>query len=126
MLTEGKNEFKAVYLSIQYALQREMLNKFTFLSNIILMILNNASFIIQWIILYSIKSNIGGYTFKGVVILWGIAAITYGISRFFFINAFYLSDSINKGKLDNYILMPKNILLQPKVTYKFSLMVFKE
>ena len=111
MLTEGKNELKAVYLSIKYALQREMLNKVTFLSNIILMVLNNASFIIQWIILYGIKDNIGGYDFRSVMILWAIAAITYGVSRFFFINAFYLSDSINKGKLDNYILMPKNILL---------------
>ena len=111
MLMEAKNEFKAVYLSCKYALQREMLNKVTFLTNVILMILNNASFIIQWLVLYSIRDNIGGYTFRNVMILWGVAALTYGISRFFFINAFYLSDEINKGKLDNYILMPKNILL---------------
>ena len=111
MLTEARNEFKAIHLSIKYALQREMLNKFTFLSNVILMILNNASFIIQWIILFSIREDIGGYDMKKVLMLWAIAALTYGISRFFFISSFDLSDSINKGKLDNYILMPKNVLL---------------
>ena len=111
MLTEARNEFKAVYLSIKYAVQREMLNKFTFLSNVILMILNNASFILQWVILFSIRDNIGGYDMRKVLILWAIAALTYGISRFFFISAFDISDSINKGKLDNYILMPKNVLL---------------
>ena len=34
----------------------------------------------------------GGYTFKMILLLWGIAALTYGISRFFFIEAFELCD----------------------------------
>ena len=70
MLTEAKNQLKISILSIKYAIMREMLNKVTFLSNIFFMILNNASFIIQWIILYSIKDNVGGYTLKQVYLLW--------------------------------------------------------
>ena len=111
MLMEVKNQFKVLFLSVRYALQREMLNKATFLSNIIFMMLNNASFIIQWLIIYSIKTDVGGYTFKMILLLWGIAALTYGISRFFFIEAFELSDAINLGKLDNYLVQPKNVLL---------------
>ena len=111
MLTEVKNQIKVNLLSTKYALEREMLNKATFISNIIFMILNNASFIIQWIVLYSIKDNIGGYSFKQVLLLWGLAAMGYGISRFFFKNAFNLSDIINTGKLDNYLVQPKNVLL---------------
>ena len=68
MLTEVKNQIKVVFLSTKYALEREMLNKVTFISNILFMILNNASFIIQWIILYSIKDNIRGYTLKNVLL----------------------------------------------------------
>jgi len=75
------------------------------------MILNNGCFIVQWIILYSLKSNIGGYTFKQVILLWGLAAGTFGISRFFFKEAFNLSDIINKGKLDTFLIQPKNVLL---------------
>ena len=111
MLTEVKNQIKVVFLSTKYAIEREMLNKVTFISNIVFMLLNNASFIIQWIILYSIKDNIGGYTLKQVILLWGLAAGTFGFSRFFFKEAFNLSDIINKGKLDTFLIQPKNVLL---------------
>ena len=111
MLTEAKNQLKTTYMSTKYALQRELLNKFTFISNIIFMIINNSCFIVQWIILYSIKDNVGGYTFKQVLLLWGIAALTYGISRFMFKTAFSLSEIINSGKLDNYLIQPKSVLI---------------
>ncbi|MBQ7140250.1 MAG: ABC-2 family transporter protein [Bacilli bacterium] len=111
MLMEVKNQFKITLLSVKYALVREMLNKTTFITNILFMILNNASFIIQWIVLYSLKDNIGGYTFNQVLLLWGIAASTYGFSHFFFKNAYYLSDTINNGKLDSFLVQPKNVLL---------------
>ena len=75
------------------------------------MILNNACMIVQWIVLFSIKDNMGGYTFKQVLLLWGVAAGTYGVSRFFFKKSFNLSETINSGKLDAYIVQPKNILL---------------
>ena len=111
MLTEAKNQIKISFLSIKYAIEREMLNKITFLSNIIFMILNDASMIVQWIILYSLKDNVGGYTFKQILLLWGLAAGTYGFSGFFFKAAHSLSDAINTGKLDNYLIQPKNVLI---------------
>ena len=111
MLTAVKNQIKVTRESVKYALQREMLNKVTFVSNIIFMIINNACFIVQWIIIYSLKDNVGGYSFKQILLLWGMAALTYGISRFFFRNAFELSEIINSGKLDNYLVQPKNVLL---------------
>lgn len=111
MLMAVKNQFKISFLSIKYAIMREMLNKATFFTNVIIMILNNATFIIQWVILYSLKDNVGGYTFKQVLLLWGIAAGTFGFSRFFFKKAFELSDVINTGKLDSFLVQPKNVLL---------------
>ncbi len=111
MLMEVKNQIKATFLSIKYAIQRELLNKFTFISNVIFMIINNGCFIVQWVILYSIKDDVGGYTFKQVLLLWGIAALTFGISRFLFKTSFSLSEVINSGKLDNYLIQPKNVLI---------------
>ena len=111
MLMEVKNQAKVMLLSIKYALQREMLNKVTFLSNIIFMILNNGCFIIQWIILYSLREDVGGYTFKQVLLLWGLAAGTYGVAHFFFKEAFELSGTIHNGKLDAYLIQPKNVLI---------------
>ena len=111
MLTEVRNQFKVTRLSIKYAVMRELLNKVTFLSNVIFMMLNNASMLVQWIVLYSIKDNMGGYTFKQVMLLWGFAAGTYGFSHFFFNNAGHLSEIITDGKLDAYLVQPKNVLL---------------
>ncbi len=116
MLTEVKNQIKISLLSVKYALVREMLNKTTFITNIVFMLLNNASFIIQWAVLYSLKDNVGGYTFSQVLLLWGIAAGTYGISHFFFKKAYNLSDAINTGKLDSYLVQPKNVLLSAITT----------
>lgn len=111
MLTEVRNQFKVVFLSIKYSVMRELLNTFTFFSNVIFMMLNNASMIIQWIVLFSLRENMGGYTFKEVLLLWGMASATFGFSRFFFYKAFSLSSIINSGKLDSYIVQPKNILI---------------
>ncbi len=111
MLTEVKNQFKVAFTSIKYALQREMLNKVTFITNILFMILNNSCFIVQWIILYSLKENVGGYTLKEILLLWGLAASTFGASRFFFKDAFNLTEVINDGKLDVYLIQPKNVLI---------------
>ena len=111
MLMEAKRQIYATFLSVKYALQRELLNKFTFISNVIFMIINNGCFIIQWVILYSLRNDVGGYSFKQVLLLWGIAALSYGLSRFFFKESFTLPEIINSGKLDNYLVQPKNVLI---------------
>lgn len=112
MLMVVKNQLKVNFLTIKYAIMRELLNKVTFFTNVFFMILNNASFIIQWIVLFSIREEMGGYSLKQVLLLWGFASITYGVSRFFFKKAFELHDIINSGKLDAYLVQPKNVLLQ--------------
>lgn len=111
MLMAVKNQIKVSLLSIKYACMREMLNKTTFLVNIIFMILNDSAFILQWLILYSLKNDVGGYNFKQVLLLWGLAASTFGFSRFFFKRAVSLSDTITSGKLDSYLVQPKNVLI---------------
>ncbi len=112
MLMVVKNQLRVNLLTIKYAVMREMLNKVTFFTNVFFMILNNASFIIQWVVLFSIKEEMGGYSLKQVLLLWGFASFTYGISRFFFKKAFVLHDTINSGKLDAFLVQPKNVLMQ--------------
>lgn len=111
MLTVVKNQIKTFLLTIKYATMREMLNKATFITNIVFMILNNSTFIIQWIIIFSIKDTLGNYTFRDVILLWAIAAGTYGVAHFFFKKAFTLADIINSGKLDAFLVQPKNVLI---------------
>ena len=67
--------------------------------------------IIQWLILFSIRDNFGDYGLKQVILLIGLSSSIYGFAHFFFEKSFKLSETINTGKLDAYIVQPKNILL---------------
>ena len=111
IVSDIKNQIKTFILTIKYATMRELLNKTTFITNVLFMILNNSSFIIQWLIIFSIKDDVGNYSLKEIILLWGLAAETYGISHFFFKKAYTLSDTINNGKLDSFLVMPKNVLI---------------
>ena len=111
MLQAVKNQLRVTLKTIKYGLMREMINKTSFIMNITFMILNNASFIIQWIVIYSLRKDVGGYTFNQVLLLWAIAASTYGFSHFIFKKSFSLSDIITNGKLDSFLVQPKNVLI---------------
>lgn len=111
MLTEVKKELKFILLSIKYNLAREMTNKITFLTNVIFMILNNAAFLIEWIVFFSIKDNIGGYVLKDVILLWALASGTYAICYIFFGAVQELPNLIMNGKIDSFLVQPKNVLI---------------
>lgn len=111
MSTAVKNQLRVCLLAIKYNIMKEMLNKVTFLTNIGFMMLNNATFIVQWVILFRIKGDIGGYTMREVMLLWGLAASSFGLARILFARAFSLPDLIIGGKLDSYLVQPKNVLL---------------
>ncbi|HWT74988.1 MAG TPA: ABC-2 family transporter protein, partial [Mobilitalea sp.] len=111
MLTAANNQCKVILLSVKYNIMREMTNRVSFLMNIGFMVLNNATFIIQWLLLFSLKTDIGGYSLKDVMVLWGLAAGTYGFSHIFFQSSYMLPDLIMNGKLDSFLVQPKNVLL---------------
>lgn len=111
MLTAVKNQLRVIALSVKYNIMREMTNRVSFLTNVFFMVLNNATFIIQWLLLFHIKSDIGGYALKDVMVLWGLAAGSYGLAHILFQRAFSLSDLILTGKLDSFLVQPKSVLL---------------
>lgn len=134
MLTEVRNHIRVFFLSFKYSLMREMVNKASFLSNVIFMVLNNASFLILWLVFFSIKKNIGGYGFEDILVLWGLSSGAYGIAHTFFYKSFELSNTISEGKLDAYLVQPKNTLIQANqglnasalgdILYAYILLIF--
>lgn len=111
MLTAVKNEMRVCLLSVKYNIMKEMLNRVTFITNILFMMLNNATFIVQWVILFNIKGEVGGYSMREIMLLWGLAASAYGLAHVLFARVFSLPDLIINGKLDTYLVQPKNVLL---------------
>lgn len=111
MLMAVKNQLKVTIKSIKYNIMRQMLNKVTFVSNIIFMMLNNACFLIQWIILFNLKETMGGYDLQDVFLLWALAASTYGLAHITCHKAFRLPELIINGKLDQFLVQPKDVLI---------------
>ena len=112
MLTEAKNNLKIMRISFKYNLMKQMENKVAFLTSVIMMIFNNASFIIQWITIFSIREFIGGYSFKDVMLFWAISSGSFGLAHTLFNGAYKIPEYIEQGKLDAYLTMPKNVLCQ--------------
>ena len=106
-----KNHLKLIFNYFILNLKKEWKYKSSFFMQIIMMILNDLFFIIQWVIIFKIVDNIGGYGFNETLLLFGVAAGGFGISHAFFGGAWHLRDMIYDGKLDVFLTQPKNILL---------------
>lgn len=111
MLTAVKNQVRVCLLSVKYNIMREMLNKVTFVMNILFTMINNATILVQWIILFRLREDVGGYTMKEIMLLWGLTAAAFGLSHILFARVFSLPELIISGKLDSYLVQPKNVLL---------------
>lgn len=111
MSTAVKNQVRVCLLSVKYNIMREMVNPVTFVTNIVFMMLNNAAILVQWFILFRLRGEIGGYTMKEVMLLWGLTASSFGLSKVLFARVFTLPELIISGKLDSYLVQPKNVCL---------------
>ncbi len=100
-----------IFKNLKLNLQKQAQYKTAFVMQIVMMILNNLTFIIQWIIVFSITKSIGGYGFREVILLWAISAGAYGVAHLFFEGAFHIDEVIYEGKLDVYLTQPKNVLI---------------
>ncbi len=112
MLMEVRSNLKIMFLSFKYNLMRAMENNVAFMTSVIMMIFNNASFIIQWITIFSLKEVIGTYTLNDVMLFWALSSGSFGITHIFFNGITRIPDYIEHGKLDAYLTMPKNVLCQ--------------
>lgn len=111
MSTVVKNELRVCLLSLKYNIMREMVNKTAFLTKVGFMVLNDAAILVQWFILFRLREDVGGYSFREILLLWGLTAASYGLSHMLFARVFSLTDLIINGKLDAWLVQPKNVLV---------------
>lgn len=102
---------KLIFSYLKLNMQKELAYKTSFVLKVVMMILNNAFFLLQWYIIFNITDNIAGYTFNDVILLWGLSAGSYGVAHMLFGNAFHIEEIIYEGKLDVYLTQPKNVLI---------------
>jgi ABC-2 type transport system permease protein len=111
MLTAARNHINLLRQYFLFNLKCSLQYRTSFIIQVIGMIINNSSFLFFWWVIYQNVSNIKGYTFSDVLILWGLASSTYGITYIIFGNGNELSNLIVTGGLDSYLLQPKDIII---------------
>lgn len=110
MLMVVKNQLRVWLLSIKYSIIRSMANKKSFLFSVILMFISNASFLVQWVVLLSVSSDVD-LGMKNILLVWGFCAASFGLSNIIFGGVHFLPNYIIQGKLDAYMVQPKNVLI---------------
>lgn len=95
----------------RFNLSANMAYKWSFITQVFGMALNNSAFILFWFFLFQrIGGDIRGYVFDDVMFLWALAAVGFGASVVLFGNTPYISRIIYSGELDVYLLQPKPVL----------------
>lgn len=110
MLMAVRNNLKVMFISIKYNLMKAMENNVAFATSVIMMIFNNATFIIQWLMIFTVTDRLGTYTLNDVMLFWAISSGLFGLAHVLFNGIFKMAEYIENGKLDTYLTMPKNTL----------------
>jgi ABC-2 type transport system permease protein len=95
---------------LRFNLAAGMEYRASFVAQVLGMVLNNASFIVFWLVLLGQVGDIRGYGFREVMFLWALSAVGYGLAGVFLGNASGVSRAIVLGELDVYLLQPKPVL----------------
>ena len=95
----------------KFNLAAGMAYRSSFFTQVFAMVINNASFIVFWKVLYSLETDMGGWAFADVMLLWALVAIIYGLGEVFFGNIPWMSRMIIQGELDVYLTQPKPVAL---------------
>lgn len=111
MFTEAKKILKIFGRYFRLNLSSQMEYRVSFIVQVFGMVLNNASFIVFWGVLFSaVGGNIAGYTMRDVMFIWAVASSAFGLGYILFYNVSRISQLIVTGELDTYLLQPVPVL----------------
>ena len=94
-----KSHFKTAFLSIGDAL-----------SNVVIMLINNLSFIFMWWVIFHNKGSINGWDFSDMLLLNAVMNNAFAIFALFARGIQALPEYIDNGSLDNYLVSPQRPL----------------
>lgn len=92
-------------------LQSAMEYRAAFITQVVFMMLNNLAYFMFWALYFDKFKQVRGWTLQDMLLLFGIAATSWGIAAYFFGNFTTLSEIIAQGRLDYYLSLPRPVLL---------------
>ncbi len=111
MFTEAKKILRIFRRYFKLNLSAQMEYRASFIVQVFGMVLNNASFIVFWGVLFStMGGSIAGYGMRDVMFLWAVASSAFGFCYILFYNVGRISHLIITGELDTYLLQPVPVL----------------
>lgn len=100
-----------LFWSIQKSnLKTAFLSKSDAFVNVLMMTVNNLSYIFMWWIIFQDKGNINGWSFGDMAIMFAIMNNSFGIFAVLFRGIEEIPKYIETGNLDNFLVSPRNIL----------------
>ncbi len=119
MSTEGRRGTGTahfVWEHFKFNLAAAMEYRAGFISQVLFMVLNDVFLLFFWWIVFGRVSNVGGWTFRDVIVMQASLASSYGLSVAMFGNTARLPVLIAEGQLDYYMLLPRDPLLHVLVS----------
>jgi ABC-2 type transport system permease protein len=98
------------YIKINLMAAAEL--RFSFLMQVVGMVVNNFAFVVVWLLFFKAFGTINGWSGVEVIGLQGFVAITFGLAFSFCYGANNLDSFVNNGTFDSILLTPKNLYLR--------------
>jgi len=102
---------KLMLLFLKYNMLSSMAYRFSFLTQLIGMILNNVTFLFMWGIIFRKFEVPGFFNFRDIVLLYSISTTSFGLSYLLFGNLSNIAQIVIDGDLDSYLLQPQDVLI---------------
>lgn len=110
MADKIKSIIKLFFFIQKNNLKIAFLNKSDALINVIMMTINNLSFIFMWWIIFQNKQSINGWIFDDMAILFSVLNTAFAFYAVFTRGVISLPEYIENGNLDNFLTTPQNSL----------------
>lgn len=107
-----KNELKFLRTLAGINLASAMEYRVSFISQIVGMFINNGIYFVFWLIFFNRFGTIRGYNIGEIYLLFAVVTLGYGLAYMFAGNTSgNLAYLIAQGRLDYYLVFPRNLLL---------------
>jgi len=112
MLMAVKNNFRFLFYNLKCNISSALEYKKNFIIEAIFMFISNGFYLIFWNVIFNANDGqLNGIEMKDVLYLWAIPSMSWGIANFFFAGVREINKYILTGKLDSFMLQPKNAFL---------------
>lgn len=106
-----------LFLFIQKSnLKTAFLSKGDALANVVMMTVNNLSFIFMWWVIFQNKGTINGWDFGDMALLFAVMNNAFATFALFARGVELLPEFIDNGNLDNFLVSPRNSLFMVSVS----------